>query len=61
MKTMQKQGKKDKIVYSLRPSKPGQATFSDVRLPDGTIIRRVDESVHQRALENAARAFRKQG
>ena len=47
-----------KGVYTLRPPKAGRPTFSDVNLPDGTIIRRVDESVHQRALENASRAFK---
>lgn len=47
-----------KVVYTLKPSKTGQSTFSDVKLPDGTTIRRVDESVHRRALGNVSRAFR---
>lgn len=47
-----------KISYSLKPAKIGRSTFSDVKLPDGTIIRRVDEEVHKRALSNAARAYK---
>lgn len=47
-----------KVHYTMQPKKAGRATFSDVKLPDGTIVRRVDESVHKRALSNAARAYR---
>lgn len=46
-------GTRDKVTYILRPHRPGQATFSDIQLPDGTVIRRVDEDVHRRALRNA--------
>ena len=46
------------IVYTLAPSRPGSHVFSDVTLPDGTIIRRVDEAVHQKALDNVNRRFR---
>lgn len=49
---------RETVIYTLQPSKAGRATFSDVRLPNGTIIRRVDESVHRRALRNVARAAR---
>ncbi|MBB4479685.1 hypothetical protein [Rhizobium etli] len=49
--------KSGKVFYMLRPSREGLPPFSDIRLPDGTIIRRVDETIHRRALSNAARAL----
>lgn len=48
------------VSYSLRPHRKGQSPFSDLKLADGTIIRRVDESVHQKALERVNSAFRRQ-
>jgi hypothetical protein len=30
----------------------------DIRLPGGTIIRRVDENLHRKALANAARTLK---
>jgi hypothetical protein len=53
-----KQISSGKVFYTLRPRKEGRPAFSDVKLPDGTVIRRVDESVHKRALSNAARAYK---
>ncbi|PDS79367.1 hypothetical protein [Rhizobium sp. L43] len=50
--------KSGKVFYTLRPSREGLPPFSDIRLPDGTIIRRVDETVHKRALSNAAKALK---
>ncbi|WHO73549.1 hypothetical protein [Rhizobium sp. BT03] len=50
--------KSGKVSYTLRPSREGLPPFSDIRLPDGTIIRRVDETVHKRALSNAAKALK---
>ncbi|MDC7744139.1 MULTISPECIES: hypothetical protein [Rhizobium] len=50
--------KSGKVFYTLRPSREGLPPFSDIRLPDGTIVRRVDETVHKRALSNAARALK---
>ncbi|SCB61426.1 hypothetical protein GA0061105_11815 [Rhizobium aethiopicum] len=50
--------KSGKVFYMLRSSREGLPPFSDIRLPDGTIIRRVDETVHQRALANAAKALK---
>ncbi len=52
----EKRGTQEKVVYSLKPAKEGRTTFSDVKLPNGTTIRRVDESVHRRALTNVSRA-----
>lgn len=46
------------ISYTLKRSKPGQSVISDVVLPDGKIIRRVDEGLHRRALLNAARVYK---
>ncbi|WP_042117679.1 hypothetical protein [Rhizobium etli] len=50
--------KSGKVFYMLRPSREGLPSFSDIRLPDGTIIRRVDEALHKRALSNAAKALK---
>ncbi|EJB04877.1 hypothetical protein Rleg9DRAFT_3740 [Rhizobium leguminosarum bv. trifolii WSM597] len=50
--------KSGKVFYMLRPSTEGLPPFSDIRLPDGTIIRRVDETIHKRALSNAAKALK---
>ncbi|EJC81923.1 hypothetical protein Rleg4DRAFT_3613 [Rhizobium leguminosarum bv. trifolii WSM2297] len=50
--------KSGKVFYTLRPSREGMPPFSDIRLPDGTIIRRVDEIIHKRALSNAAKALK---
>ncbi|MBX5000516.1 hypothetical protein [Rhizobium lentis] len=50
--------KPGKVFYTLRPSREGLPAFSDIRLPDGTIIRRVDETIHKRALSNAAKALK---
>ena len=50
--------KSSRVFYRLRPSREGLPPFSDIRLPDGTIIRRVDETVHKRALSNAAKALK---
>ncbi|WP_349358819.1 hypothetical protein [Stappia sp.] len=47
------------VTYSMRPHKQGRGVFSDVKLPDGTIIRRVDESVHRAGLKRVKEAFRK--
>jgi len=55
MPTSRKSGK---VFYTLRPSREGLPPFSDIRLPDGTIIRRVDETIHKRALSNAAKAMK---
>ncbi|KQT85565.1 hypothetical protein [Aurantimonas sp. Leaf443] len=48
---------KPKVVYSLRTAKAGQGVFTDIRLPDGTILRQVDRSVHERALQNASKRY----
>lgn len=58
MTDVSKPKRKPDLVYSLKPSKPGRGVFSDVRLPDGTIIRRVDQAVHERALKAAAKRFK---
>lgn len=50
--------KSGKVFYTLRPSREGLPPFSDIRLPDGTIIRRVDETIHKRALSNAIKALK---
>ncbi|ACI57240.1 hypothetical protein GGI64_003204 [Rhizobium leguminosarum] len=50
--------KSGKVFYMLSPSREGLPPFSDIRLPDGTIIRRVDEAIHKRALSNAAKALK---
>ncbi|EJZ20752.1 hypothetical protein NE852_21930 [Rhizobium sp. Pop5] len=50
--------KSGKVFYALRPPREGLPPFSDIRLPDGTIIRRVDETIHKRALSNAAKALK---
>ncbi|RUM24651.1 hypothetical protein EFQ99_13265 [Rhizobium vallis] len=50
--------KSGKVFYTLRPSREGLPPFSDIRLPDGTIIRRVDETIHKKALSNATRALK---
>ncbi|WP_088937004.1 hypothetical protein [Rhizobium sp. N122] len=50
--------KSGQVFYTLRPSREGLPPFSDIRLPDGTIIRRVDETIHKRALSNAAKALK---
>ncbi|ANL32178.1 hypothetical protein AMC82_CH00047 [Rhizobium phaseoli] len=49
--------KSGKVFYRLSPSREGLPPFSDLRLPDGTIIRRVDEAIHRKALSKAARAL----
>ena len=49
--------KSGKVFYRLSPSREGLPPFSDIRLPDGTIIRRVDEAIHRRALSKAARVL----
>ena len=59
-KLLRRPGKGEVVTYSLRPHKKGQSPFSDIKLADGTIIRRVDESVHQKALQRVNSAFRKQ-
>lgn len=58
MSKLVRSGKSGKVSYTLKRSKPGQATFSDVILPDGKIIRRVDEAVHRRALSNVSRTYK---
>lgn len=55
MPALQKSGK---VFYTLRPSKEGQPPFMDIKLPGGTIIRRVDEAIHRKALANAAKALK---
>ncbi|WP_454852963.1 hypothetical protein [Rhizobium binxianense] len=50
--------KTGKVFYTLRPSKEGQPPFLDIKLPGGTIIRRVDEAIHRKALSKAARALK---
>jgi hypothetical protein len=50
--------KTGKVFYTLRPSREGQPPFLDIRLPGGTIIRRVDEAIHRKALSNAARTLK---
>lgn len=57
-KAMKGKHPEGKVYYSLKPGKEGRSTFSDVRLPNGDVVRRVDESVHKRALSNAARAYK---
>lgn len=47
-----------RVVYTSSPSRLGNAVFSDVKLPDGTTIRRVDEAVRRKALDNANRQYR---
>ncbi|ANM02217.1 hypothetical protein AMC78_CH00049 [Rhizobium phaseoli] len=49
--------KSGKVFYRLSPSREGLPPFSDLRLPDGTIIRRVDEAIHRKALSKAARTL----
>jgi len=56
MKVSQKSGK---VFYALRPSKDGRPPFSDVNLPGGLVIRRVDEAVHKLALSNARKMLKK--
>ena len=50
--------KTGKVFYTLRPSKEGQPPFLDIKLPGGTIIRRVDEAIHRKALSKAARELK---
>ncbi|OWV71254.1 hypothetical protein ATY77_12005 [Rhizobium sp. R634] len=50
--------KSGKVFYMLKPVREGLPPFSDIRLPDGTIIRRVDVAIHKRALSNAAKALK---
>ena len=50
--------KSGKVFYTLRPSREGLPPFSDIRLPAGTIIRRVDETIHKKALSTAAKALK---
>jgi hypothetical protein len=50
--------KTGKVFYTLRPSREGQPPFLDIKLPGGTIIRRVDEAIHRKALSNAARTLK---
>ncbi|OQP86187.1 hypothetical protein BTR14_12435 [Rhizobium rhizosphaerae] len=45
------------VLTSLKPGRP-QSTFTNVILPNGQVIRHVDEQVHKRALENAARVYK---
>ncbi len=47
------------VVYLLKPARDGMRAFSDVRLPNGTVIRQVDRRIHLAALARAARIFRK--
>lgn len=56
--TTMNRAKKTKVVYMRRAGKAGEPLFSSVALPDGTIVRRVDETVHLRALANADRRYR---
>jgi hypothetical protein len=46
------------VFYTFRPSKEGQPPFTDVKLPSGMTIRQVDQTLHQKALANAAKALR---
>lgn len=55
---MVKKGTNGSVSYTIKPSKPGKATFSNVVLPNGQIIRHVDEQVHRRALSNASRVYK---
>ena len=50
--------KTGKVFYTLGPSKEGQPPFLDIKLPGGTIIRRVDEAIHRKALSKAAKALK---
>ncbi|MBX5169157.1 MULTISPECIES: hypothetical protein [unclassified Rhizobium] len=50
--------KSGKVIYTLRPSREGLPAFSDIKLPGGTIIRRVDEALHRKALSNATKALK---
>jgi hypothetical protein len=50
--------KSGKLFYRVRLAREGQPPFVDIRLPDGTIIRQVDEALHRKALSNAARALK---
>jgi len=50
--------KSGKVFYTLRPSREGRPPFSDIWLPDGMIIRRVDETIHKKALSNAAKVLK---
>ncbi|WP_037079141.1 hypothetical protein [Rhizobium sp. CCGE 510] len=50
--------KSGKVIYTLRPCREGLPAFSDIKLPCGTIIRRVDEALHRKALSNATKALK---
>jgi hypothetical protein len=47
------------VVYTLDSTGNATQVFSDTRLPDGSIVRKVDAKVHEQALKNAAKALRK--
>ena len=53
-----KSKRNSKIIYTLKPHMAGRGVFSDVEMPDGTIIRRVDQSVHEQALKAASKAYK---
>jgi|GEM_PF-2085377 len=50
---------RSKVVYPLDSTGDAKQVFSDIRLPDGSIVRKVDARVHEQALQNAAAAMRK--
>jgi hypothetical protein len=47
-----------KVFYVFRPLREGQAPMTDMRLPGGLRVCRVDEAVHRKALSNAAKALK---
>ena len=47
------------VILAFDWSGAAERAFADVRLPDGSIVRRVDQKVHEQAPKNAAKALRK--
>lgn len=47
------------VIYTMTAQAPEGRVFSDVKMPNGMTIRRVDVNVHREALKNASKAIRK--
>lgn len=58
MTTAAKKKSGQSVSYILKASKRSKGAFSNVVLPNGQIIRQVDERVHQRALFNASKVYK---
>jgi hypothetical protein len=52
-------GKAKRVIYTITARPSDGKVFSDVDLPNGVTIRRVDANVHREALKNASKAVRK--